>query len=327
MKNIKRIKLFQLVAILLLLVNISCLDNDQFISEARDSDGDGILNSLDEDPNNPCLPLQQMEYTGFNVFNDTWANADCDGDGVSNGEEFEDKTRNPYIDESTVDTDGDGVADFIDEAPENPCLPAQEEGYVGYNATNQIWANADCDGDTILNIDEFNNGTDPYKACNLNFDLTNFQKELRTVDSNNGEGITIGKLGVDCGEFIFTGGGIFNQGCFNDDIEILFVFEPNASDASEGTVTVPSTTYSCLSEDGTETRQFTVEATGTYQGELTRLEIAYTITGEDGEETGTLKIRGLDDPGDDDDDNNGDDEKMNENILPHVDLLKVGSEA
>lgn len=308
MKIIRKIRLPLLISFLILTLSISCEDkNDVFISEAIDSDGDGILNTLDDAPNDPCIPAQQMEYTGFNVFNEVWAAADCDGDGVTNAVEFEDEKRSPFLDENMVDTDGDGVADFIDDSPKDPCVPVQEEGYVGYNSTNGVWASADCDGDTISNIDEFINGTDPYKACNLNFDLNNFQRELRTVDSNNGEGITIGKAGVECGEFIFTGGGIFNQGCFNNDVEILFIFTPNASDSSEGTISVPSTSYSCLSEDGTETRQFTVEATGTYQGELSRLEIAYTLTGEDGTETGTLKIRTLDDPGDDDNTNNGGD--------------------
>ena len=302
MKNIKQIKLLKVISILILIINLSCVENDQFISAASDTDGDGILNSLDEAPNDPCLPAQQMEYTGFDVFNETWANSDCDGDGVSNGAEFEDKTRNPFLDENMVDTDGDGVADFIDEAPQDPCLPVQEEGYVGYDSTNKIWATGDCDGDTIANIDEFINGTDPYKACNLNFDLSNYQRELRTVDSNNGEGITIGKIGAECGEYIFTGGGIFNQGCFNDDVEIVFVFTPNAPDSSEGTISVPSTTYSCLSEDGSETRQFTVEGIGTYQGEITRAELNYTMTTPDGTTEGTLKIRRLDDPGDGEED-------------------------
>ena len=301
MKNIKPIKLLKVLSFLLLFTTLSCVDSDQFISEASDTDGDGILNSLDEAPNNPCLPAQQMEYTGFDVFNEAWASADCDGDGISNGAEFEDKTRNPFLDENTVDTDGDGVADFLDEDANDPCIPVKEEGYVGFNSDNELWLEGDCDGDTIPNGVEFANGTDPYKACNLNFDITNYVKELRTVDSNNGEGITIGKLGVECGEYIFTGGGIFNQGCFNDNVEILFVFTPNASDSSEGTITVPSTTYSCVSEDGTETTQFTVEGTGSYQGELERAELNYTMTTPDGTIEGTLKIRGLDDEGDDDD--------------------------
>ncbi|WP_203257145.1 hypothetical protein [Hyunsoonleella ulvae] len=301
MKYTLNIKWFHVIAVIMLsLITISCEENvEAFVSAATDSDGDGIINSLDESPDDPCLPAQQMAYIGFDVFNETWQNADCDGDGVSNADEFEDQSRNPYLDENTIDTDGDGVADFIDEEPENPCVPAQEEGYIGFNSDNTIWGTADCDGDLIANIDEFINGTDPYKACNLNFDLSNYVRELRTVDSNNGEGVTIGRLGVECGEYIFTGGGIFNQGCFNDDVEILFVFTPNSPESSEGTITVPSTTYSCLSEDGSETREFTVEGTGIYQGELTRAELNYTMITPDGTETGTLNIRRLDDPGDD----------------------------
>jgi hypothetical protein len=283
---------------ILFFMSLSCEENETFVSAAADTDGDGILDSLDEMPNDPCSPAQQVDYIGYNVFNVTWANSDCDGDGVTNGVEFEDKGRNPYLDENTVDADGDGVPDFEDPAPGNPCIPEQGEGYNGFNAENEIWGSADCDGDTISNIDEFTNGTDPYLACNLNFDLSNFQRELRTVDSNNGEGITIGEIGVDCGVFVFTGGGIFNQGCFNEDVRIPFFFEPNSPESSEGTVSVPSITYSCLSEDGTETREFIVEGTGSYQGEISRIELNYTMTTPDGVETGTLNIRGLDDPGD-----------------------------
>lgn len=289
-----------LIAPVILLCTMACEETDAFRSAAVDTDGDGILNSLDEMPDDPCFPAQQMAYTGFDVFNEIWQNADCDGDGVTNADEFEDPNRNPYLDENTVDTDGDGVADFMDEDPDDPCLPQQDEGYVGYNSDNAIWLEADCDGDSITNGVEFANGTDPYKACNLNFDLTNYVRELRTVDSFNGEGITIGTLGVDCGEYIFTGGGIFNQGCFNEDVEILMVFTPNSPDASEGTISLPFTTYSCLSEDGTETREFSVEGIGIYQGELTRAEINYLMTTPDGTIEGTLNIRRLDDPGDDD---------------------------
>ena len=300
MKNIKPIKLLKVLSFLLLFTTLSCVESDQFISEASDTDGDGILNSLDEAPNDPCLPAQQMEYTGFDVFNEAWASADCDGDGISNGAEFEDKTRNPFLDENTVDTDGDGVADFLDEDANDPCLPLKEEGYVGFNSDNALWLEGDCDGDTIPNGVEFANGTDPYKACNLNFDITNYVKELRTVDSNNGEGVTIGVIGEECGVFNFTGGGIFNQGCFNDDVSIPFVFTPSSSDSSNGTVSVSLITYSCLSEDGTSTIEYTVEGVGTYSGASSTVELTYTITQlgddvseEEREVTGTLIIRPL----------------------------------
>ncbi|KPM33091.1 Monohem cytochrome C protein [Croceitalea dokdonensis DOKDO 023] len=299
MTNLSRLGLLLLAMTSMLIMTTSCEeDAERFLSEAKDTDGDGVLDSADEAPNDPCLPLQQMAYTGFNVFNASWAGADCDGDGVTNGAEFEDKRRNPYLDENMQDADGDGVADFMDPEPNDPCVPLQEPGYLAFNSENELWGAADCDGDLVSNIDEFINGTDPYLACNLNFDQSNFLGELRTIDSINGEGITLGEIGTDCGVYVFNGGGIFNQGCFNDDVAIPFLFTPNDTDSSEGTITVDLTTYECLSEDGTETTQFTVSGNGTYQGELGRLELNYIMTTPDGEIEGTLNIRSLDDEGD-----------------------------
>ncbi|MDI9866349.1 thrombospondin type 3 repeat-containing protein [Flectobacillus sp. DC10W] len=60
------------------------------------------------------------------------------------------------------DSDGDGFADNVDSAPNDPCLPAQSSGYTGYNAANSIWVAADCDGDTFTNGAEVTAGTDPY---------------------------------------------------------------------------------------------------------------------------------------------------------------------
>ncbi|MFS4418682.1 hypothetical protein [Maribacter sp. 2307ULW6-5] len=303
MNNLPKLGVLLLAAAFLFILNTSCEEDPVlFLSEAQDTDGDGVEDRSDEAPNDPCLPAQQMAYTGFDVFNKTWAGSDCDGDGVSNGAEFEDKRRNPYLDENMQDEDGDGVADFVDPEPNDPCVPVQEPGYLGFNSDSQVWGDADCDGDLVLNFQEVINGTDPYLACNLNFDPTFFLGELRTIDSFNGEGITIGEIGAACGEYVFLGGGIFNQGCFNEDVAIPFLLTPNAPDATEGTVTVAPVTYSCLSEDGTETTQFTVAGSGNYQGELGRIELNYTMTTPDGDITGTLNIRSLDDSGDDDGD-------------------------
>ncbi|KPM33092.1 Monohem cytochrome C protein [Croceitalea dokdonensis DOKDO 023] len=267
----------------------------------NDPDGDGIENSNDSAPDDPCLPLQDVSYTGFNPFNTAWRAADCDSDGISNFDEFSNDT-NPYLNESLIgDADGDGVRDDEDVDPNNPCIPEQFQGYVGFDSENEIWATADCDGDGIPNADELANGDSPYPQpdlpCNeiLNFELENFEMELRTVDSNNGEGVTIGVIGEECGTFIFTGGSIFNQGCFNEDVQIPFFFEPNAPDSSNGTVTVNATTYSCLSEDGTTSTNFTVEGFGTYSGSASTVELTYTITTEENETiSGTLIIRPLD---------------------------------
>jgi hypothetical protein len=286
--------------------NVSKISRVTILRNLNDSDGDGVENDLDSAPNDPCLPVQDLAYMGFNSFNTVWGSADCDGDGTNNSNEIEAGT-NPYIDESLIgDADGDGVRDDEDEAPNDPCIPQQFQGYQDFNEENEVWAVADCDADGISNIDELANGDSPYPVpdlpCNeiLNFELENYERELRTVDSNNGEGVTIGVIGEDCGTFFFTGGSIFNQGCFNDDVSIPFLFTPSDANSSNGTILVESTQYSCLSEDGLSSRDFTVEGFGSYAGASSTVELTYTITqlGEDIPEdervtTGTLIIRPL----------------------------------
>lgn len=61
-----------------------------------DSDGDGIVDNYDEDPNDPCLPKQSPGYTDYVLHHQTWENADCDDDGVINGEEVINNT-DPYL--------------------------------------------------------------------------------------------------------------------------------------------------------------------------------------------------------------------------------------
>ncbi|WP_411768967.1 Ig-like domain-containing protein, partial [Winogradskyella sp. A3E31] len=59
-------------------------------------------------PNDPCDPMQAVGYTGYDSTNTIWQTADCDGDGVSNGDEFTNGT-DPYS--NPGDTDGDGIDD------------------------------------------------------------------------------------------------------------------------------------------------------------------------------------------------------------------------
>ena len=66
-----------------------------------DTDGDGVADSEDSYPNNPCLPSQIATYTAYNVDNEIWATSDCDNDTVSNGEEVLNGT-NPYDAETSV---------------------------------------------------------------------------------------------------------------------------------------------------------------------------------------------------------------------------------
>ncbi|TMU56183.1 Ig-like domain-containing protein [Flagellimonas algicola] len=133
-----------------------------------DTDGDGVTDNLEASPAealDPCLPVQAAGYTGYDVSNGTWSTADCDGDGVSNGDEDTNGT-DPY--QVSDDTDGDGI-DNDNETNDgtdlnNPCAPIQSAGYSGYDATNGVWGAADCDGDGVSNGNEDTNGTDPYQV-------------------------------------------------------------------------------------------------------------------------------------------------------------------
>ncbi|MEX0360795.1 MAG: gliding motility-associated C-terminal domain-containing protein, partial [Allomuricauda sp.] len=104
-------------------------------------------------------------YTGYDAANATWAAADCDGDGVTNGDEVTNGT-DPY--EASNDTDGDGILDDTEvndgTDPNDPCDPTQAQGYTGYDSANAIWAAADCDGDGLTNSEELTLGTEVYNA-------------------------------------------------------------------------------------------------------------------------------------------------------------------
>ncbi|GAB5552916.1 MAG: hypothetical protein Sapg2KO_25070 [Saprospiraceae bacterium] len=129
-----------------------------------DTDGDGVVDVSDSNSSDPCVPAQSPGYTGYVAANATWAAADCDSDGVSNGQEVIDDS-DPYDSNSFLDADGDGVADNgADTDPTDPCIPMQTTGYTGYNSMNIIWATANCDGDGVVNGQEVINGTDPYMS-------------------------------------------------------------------------------------------------------------------------------------------------------------------
>jgi len=141
-----------------------------------DTDGDGVLDNDEiaagSDYTNPCDPQQSSDYTDFDALNSIWAQSDCDFDGIINGQEVNQGT-NPYLDERR-DSDGDGIADGIESLngtdPNNPCDPYQGPGYTGFDPTNSIWANSDCDLDGLSNGLEMAGGSDPYQDETVGLD-------------------------------------------------------------------------------------------------------------------------------------------------------------
>ena len=111
-----------------------------------DCDGDGEPNATDDEPANPCVPVPYAAGTQPA----TGADADCDGDGAANGDDSDpgDPCATPgdpdWVELAGNDCDGDGttVGDG-DTADTNPCVP------VPYAAGTQPAAgtDADCDGD------------------------------------------------------------------------------------------------------------------------------------------------------------------------------------
>ncbi|MCL9771226.1 thrombospondin type 3 repeat-containing protein, partial [Flavobacterium sp. HXWNR69] len=107
---------------------------------------------------------------------------DCDGDGVTNGQEVTDgtnpndpcslvltsQTLSPSSAWLAADCDGDGVTngqELTDGTnPNNPC------SYTGTSqtlATSGLWLTADCDGDGVTNGQEVTDGTNPNDPCSL----------------------------------------------------------------------------------------------------------------------------------------------------------------
>lgn len=167
-------KLFRPVS-KLLLVHVALLfvlgcgsDNSTDTPNNLDTDGDGITDEQEtlngSNKNNPCDPKPSSGYSGYDANNTIWLAADCDVDGITNAQELNDGT-DPFVNEQK-DTDGDGVPDFQEEADgsdkNDPCDPVQDENYEGYNASNNIWASADCDADGVNNGDEVSANTNPY---------------------------------------------------------------------------------------------------------------------------------------------------------------------
>ncbi len=105
----------------------------------RDSDGDGIADHLDLDSDNDGITDNvEAQATGSYV---APSGTDSDGDGLDDAYETGGLT--------PVDTDGDGVADYLDTDSDNDGLTDAEEAGHGVDQT-VIDASGDSDGDGIM---------------------------------------------------------------------------------------------------------------------------------------------------------------------------------
>jgi gliding motility-associated-like protein len=127
----------------------------------KDTDGDGVLDGTEvTDSTNPLNPCDYITASITEERTSQWLNADCDKDGLTNGEEI-DLGTDPF----DADTDGDGVLDGTEVT--DGTNPLDVCDYVSAHITQvqkEAWLNADCDNDGLTNEKEKDLGTDPFNA-------------------------------------------------------------------------------------------------------------------------------------------------------------------
>jgi hypothetical protein len=87
-------------------INTTDDNTNPYEGNGGDADGDGISDAQEDitdvsgdAKNNPCLPVQNEYYTGYDITNSVWSSADCDGDTIINGDEL----KGPDGDASTIE--------------------------------------------------------------------------------------------------------------------------------------------------------------------------------------------------------------------------------
>uniref|UniRef100_UPI000B3294BF PKD-like domain-containing protein n=1 Tax=Tenacibaculum agarivorans TaxID=1908389 RepID=UPI000B3294BF len=196
------------------------------VAPSLDTDGDGLTDceettGVDDPttigvPSGTSDPNDSCSFTGTptaDINNTVWQSSDCDGDGVSNGQELVDGTDpidpcsftgNPTVDTSNsvwqgADCDGDGVSngqEIVDGTdPTDPC------SFIGTpmaDINNTVWQAADCDGDGVSNGQELVDGTDPTDPCSFTgnpiADTSNLVWQVADCD---GDGVSNGQELVD----------------------------------------------------------------------------------------------------------------------------------
>ncbi len=122
-----------------------------YAGDYDDSDGDGIIDMYDPNPNDG--PLGDLDYDGVDNFTESCfgtdpENPDTDGDSVPDGEELYGGTPLELC-ANPLDTDGDGIPDVFDTDDDNDGIPTRlEAGNAGLAAGNDgsSWDDPDNDG-------------------------------------------------------------------------------------------------------------------------------------------------------------------------------------
>ncbi|MEM7131244.1 MAG: PA14 domain-containing protein [Chloroflexota bacterium] len=176
--------------------------NDDGMVDGPETDGDGIMPSVDGDEGNfgdassPALPdkdagsdpnspdymdpvddgsgAQDIDSTpnaaldtnddGAVDASDTSSEGDPDGDGVDNAIDTDDANFGGLPAPASPDSDGDGDPDATDPNDGNAC--AYSTNQVVGNA-DAAWQSSDCDGDGVTNGQEVTDGTDPVDNCSF----------------------------------------------------------------------------------------------------------------------------------------------------------------
>ncbi|TCP26663.1 Ig-like protein group 2, partial [Tenacibaculum skagerrakense] len=192
------------------------------VGPSTDTDGDGLTNceettgvddpSTSGTPTGTSDPNDSCSFTGnpvADVSNPTWQISDCDGDGVTNGQEIADGTdpTDPcsFLINSvslpqtgswlTADCDGDGVTNVQEVTdgtdPADPC--SVNPSSVSLPQTGS-WLTVDCDGDGVTNGQEVTDGTDPTDPCSVNPSSVTLAQtgDWLTADCD-GDGVTNGQ--------------------------------------------------------------------------------------------------------------------------------------
>ncbi|KAI9549349.1 hypothetical protein GHT06_003715 [Daphnia sinensis] len=169
-----------------------------------DTDGDGVSDyqeALDgTDPTDGC-DYNPENQVAANV-STAWKSADCDSDGLNNGEELTGvddpaTTTNPngeITNPLNADSDGDGVSDrqeAIDGTDPNDVCD--------YNVSNQVlanvsssWSNADCDNDGLTNGEEATGVDNPNTVANPDGKITN-----PLLSDTDGDGVSDAQEALD----------------------------------------------------------------------------------------------------------------------------------